>query len=130
MAEGLARRCRRGRPAPVRTSVVAERRRGRRHRARERVNPAPARVRSTRTATSAATGARFRLVEVDLDNSVHRCIVNVTYTDRSVTAMSTVDVGGGQLAYTEVGEGRPAVWLHGSGPGATGMSNFGGNLFP
>lgn len=40
----------------------------------------------------------------------------------------TVDVGDGELAYTESGTGAPVVWLHGSGPGATGMSNFGGNL--
>ncbi|WP_236796262.1 alpha/beta fold hydrolase [Amycolatopsis sp. GM8] len=42
--------------------------------------------------------------------------------------MSTLDVGDAHLTYTEVGEGSPVVWLHGSGPGATGMSNFGGNL--
>ncbi|MDX3359053.1 MULTISPECIES: alpha/beta fold hydrolase [Streptomyces] len=40
----------------------------------------------------------------------------------------TVDVGDGRLAYVESGEGSPVVWLHGSGPGATGMSNFGANL--
>lgn len=40
----------------------------------------------------------------------------------------TVDVGDGVLAYTESGAGDPVVWLHGSGPGATGMSNFGANL--
>lgn len=33
-----------------------------------------------------------------------------------------------RLAYSEVGSGPPVVWLHGSGPGATGLSNFGGNL--
>jgi pimeloyl-ACP methyl ester carboxylesterase len=40
----------------------------------------------------------------------------------------TLDVGDAELAYTEFGTGQPVVWLHGSGPGATGMSNFGGNL--
>lgn len=40
----------------------------------------------------------------------------------------TVDVGDADLAYTESGTGRPVIWLHGSGPGATGMSNFGANL--
>lgn len=40
----------------------------------------------------------------------------------------TVDVGGSELAYTESSTGHPIVWLHGSGPGATGMSNFGRNL--
>jgi pimeloyl-ACP methyl ester carboxylesterase len=44
----------------------------------------------------------------------------------NVTTM--VDVGDAQLACTDVGSGSPVVWLHGSGPGATGMSNFGGNL--
>lgn len=43
--------------------------------------------------------------------------------------MTTIlDVGDAQLAYTDAGAGSPVVWLHGSGPGATGMSNFGGNL--
>ncbi|HUQ56061.1 alpha/beta fold hydrolase [Lentzea sp.] len=41
---------------------------------------------------------------------------------------STVDVGDAELACTDTGSGPPVVWLHGSGPGATGMSNFGGNL--
>jgi 4,5:9,10-diseco-3-hydroxy-5,9,17-trioxoandrosta-1(10),2-diene-4-oate hydrolase len=41
---------------------------------------------------------------------------------------STVDVGDAELACTDTGTGHPVVWLHGSGPGATGMSNFGGNL--
>lgn len=39
-----------------------------------------------------------------------------------------VDVGDAELACTESGSGHPVVWLHGSGPGATGMSNFGANL--
>jgi 4,5:9,10-diseco-3-hydroxy-5,9,17-trioxoandrosta-1(10),2-diene-4-oate hydrolase len=42
--------------------------------------------------------------------------------------VSTVDAGDVRLAYTDVGAGSPVVWLHGSGPGATGMSNFGRNL--
>lgn len=37
-------------------------------------------------------------------------------------------IGDHVLAYTESGSGTPVIWLHGSGPGATGMSNFGGNL--
>lgn len=41
---------------------------------------------------------------------------------------STVNVGDAELAYVESGTGSPVIWLHGSGPGATGMSNFGGNL--
>jgi pimeloyl-ACP methyl ester carboxylesterase len=40
----------------------------------------------------------------------------------------TVDVGDTHLAYAESGTGFPVVWLHGSGPGATGMSNFGNNV--
>lgn len=39
-----------------------------------------------------------------------------------------LDVGDVKLAYAESGTGSPVVWLHGSGPGATGMSNFGANL--
>lgn len=43
--------------------------------------------------------------------------------------MTTIlELGDARLAYTEAGSGSPVVWLHGSGPGATGMSNFGGNL--
>lgn len=41
---------------------------------------------------------------------------------------ATLDLGDVVLAYTEAGSGFPVIWLHGSGPGATGMSNFGGNL--
>ncbi|GAB2480318.1 alpha/beta fold hydrolase [Nocardiopsis aegyptia] len=33
-----------------------------------------------------------------------------------------------RIEYTESGTGDAVVWLHGSGPGATGMSNFGPNL--
>lgn len=39
-----------------------------------------------------------------------------------------VDVGDAELACVEFGTGSPVLWLHGSGPGATGMSNFGANL--
>jgi 2-hydroxy-6-oxonona-2,4-dienedioate hydrolase len=33
-----------------------------------------------------------------------------------------------QLRYYEAGEGLPVIMLHGSGPGATGWSNFSGNI--
>lgn len=42
--------------------------------------------------------------------------------------MSTLQLDGQVLAYAESGAGTPVIWLHGSGPGATGMSNFGANL--
>lgn len=42
--------------------------------------------------------------------------------------MDFVDIDGARLAYSESGDGEPIVWLHGSGPGATGLSNFGGNV--
>jgi 4,5:9,10-diseco-3-hydroxy-5,9,17-trioxoandrosta-1(10),2-diene-4-oate hydrolase len=42
--------------------------------------------------------------------------------------VTTVNVGDSRLAYTQTGTGTPVIWLHGSGPGATGMSNFGGNM--
>ena len=32
------------------------------------------------------------------------------------------------LSVTDVGQGHPVVWLHGSGPGASGLSNFARNL--
>ena len=35
------------------------------------------------------------------------------------------DIGGGlQIHYHEAGRGTPLLWLHGSGPGASGWSNF------
>lgn len=39
-----------------------------------------------------------------------------------------VPADGISLHVTETGEGHPLIWLHGSGPGASGMSNFGHNL--
>lgn len=39
-----------------------------------------------------------------------------------------VQVGDVELHLTRSGEGFPLIWLHGSGPGASGMSNFKGNL--
>jgi 4,5:9,10-diseco-3-hydroxy-5,9,17-trioxoandrosta-1(10),2-diene-4-oate hydrolase len=39
-----------------------------------------------------------------------------------------VQAGDIRLHVTEVGEGPALVWLHGAGPGATGMSNFRQNL--
>ncbi|WP_433299233.1 alpha/beta fold hydrolase [Pseudonocardia sp. CA-142604] len=39
-----------------------------------------------------------------------------------------VDVRDAELACTEFGAGSPVQWLHGSGPGTAGMSNFGANL--
>jgi 2-hydroxy-6-oxonona-2,4-dienedioate hydrolase len=40
----------------------------------------------------------------------------------------TVRVAGGELNYHEAGEGHPLIFLHGSGPGATGWSNFAPNI--
>ena len=42
--------------------------------------------------------------------------------------MTTVNVHGHDLAFQDVGSGPPVVFLHGSGPGVTGMANFGDNL--
>ncbi|QKG20547.1 alpha/beta fold hydrolase [Actinomadura verrucosospora] len=43
-------------------------------------------------------------------------------------AARTVQTKDWKLRYYEAGEGRPVVLLHGSGPGATGWSNFAGNI--
>ena len=43
-------------------------------------------------------------------------------------APESVLVDGHKLAYHDVGEGPPVVFLHGSGPGVTGWANFGENL--
>lgn len=40
----------------------------------------------------------------------------------------SVTVGGHDLAFHDVGDGPPVVFLHGSGPGVTGWANFGDNL--
>ena len=40
----------------------------------------------------------------------------------------TVTVNGHDLAFHDVGEGPPVVFLHGSGPGVTGWANYGDNL--
>lgn len=40
----------------------------------------------------------------------------------------TVETPSGTIHYNEAGEGHPVLLLHGSGPGATGWSNFGPNL--
>lgn len=51
--------------------------------------------------------------------------------DHGVTAESTrrtVTVDGRALAYHDVGEGTPVVFLHGSGPGVTGWANFGATV--
>jgi pimeloyl-ACP methyl ester carboxylesterase len=48
-----------------------------------------------------------------------------------ITAEGTrkvVQVNGLDLAYHDVGDGVPVVFLHGSGPGVTGWANFGANL--
>jgi 2-hydroxy-6-oxonona-2,4-dienedioate hydrolase/4,5:9,10-diseco-3-hydroxy-5,9,17-trioxoandrosta-1(10),2-diene-4-oate hydrolase len=39
-----------------------------------------------------------------------------------------VEVNGLDVAYHDVGDGVPVVFLHGSGPGVTGWANFGNNL--
>lgn len=48
--------------------------------------------------------------------------VDLTPTESVITVLDT------RLFYAEFGVGQPIVWLHGSGPGASGLSNFGGNL--
>lgn len=48
--------------------------------------------------------------------------------DPSQIVSRQVDVGDASLYVSEVGAGFPVVWLHGSGPGASGLSNFASNL--
>ena len=43
-------------------------------------------------------------------------------------ASHSVEFAGGKLQYHEVGEGPCLLFLHGSGPGVTGLANFEGNL--
>lgn len=44
------------------------------------------------------------------------------------SSRKTVTVNGHDLAFHDVGEGPPVVFLHGSGPGVTGWANYGENL--
>jgi 2-hydroxy-6-oxonona-2,4-dienedioate hydrolase len=49
----------------------------------------------------------------------------------ALTSESTsryLDLPSGKVHFNEAGEGYPLLLLHGSGPGATGWSNFGGNI--
>ena len=50
----------------------------------------------------------------------------VELTEQSTSR--TVETPSGTIHYNEAGEGHPLLLLHGSGPGATGWSNFGPNL--
>lgn len=49
-------------------------------------------------------------------------------TDESTTRF--VETTSWKLKYNEAGEGHPVILLHGSGPGATGWSNFSPNIGP
>lgn len=40
----------------------------------------------------------------------------------------TIDLPSGEVYFNDIGEGHPLVLLHGSGPGATGWSNFSENM--
>lgn len=53
---------------------------------------------------------------------------NMSITEESTSR--TVTLSGGEVYYNEAGEGHPIVFLHGSGPGATGWSNFWPNIAP
>jgi 4,5:9,10-diseco-3-hydroxy-5,9,17-trioxoandrosta-1(10),2-diene-4-oate hydrolase len=48
--------------------------------------------------------------------------------DAALPPPRKVSAGDIHLSVTEVGTGHPLVWLHGSGPGASGLSNFRLNL--
>ena len=49
-------------------------------------------------------------------------------TDRAVPEAKFADLGDDfRMHYHEAGEGFPVVFIHGSGPGASGWSNFKGN---
>lgn len=52
----------------------------------------------------------------------------MTTTLQDTFASSTVTTPSGTLRYWEAGSGHPVLLLHGSGPGATGISNFGRNI--
>jgi len=47
---------------------------------------------------------------------------------RSDFTTRMIQADGIRLHCTEFGAGPPLVWLHGAGPGASGMQNFGGNV--
>ncbi|MGW1023898.1 alpha/beta fold hydrolase [Streptomyces sp. NPDC002577] len=53
-------------------------------------------------------------------------ITTLALTEESTSR--TVDTASGAIHYNEAGQGHPILMLHGSGPGATGWSNFGPNM--
>jgi 4,5:9,10-diseco-3-hydroxy-5,9,17-trioxoandrosta-1(10),2-diene-4-oate hydrolase len=52
----------------------------------------------------------------------------VTTTQDAGITEGTLACGRYEIAYSEAGQGAPLVFLHGSGPGVSGMSNFARNL--
>lgn len=52
----------------------------------------------------------------------------MTSTLTAENTSKTVQTPSGKIHYNEAGTGQPVVLLHGSGPGATGWSNFGPNI--
>lgn len=50
----------------------------------------------------------------------------MTFTEENTSR--TVRLKSGEIHYHEAGAGHPLVFLHGSGPGATGWSNFAANM--
>jgi len=46
----------------------------------------------------------------------------------TITENNTIEAQGAKIHYHNAGEGHPILFLHGSGPGATGWSNFGDNI--
>jgi 4,5:9,10-diseco-3-hydroxy-5,9,17-trioxoandrosta-1(10),2-diene-4-oate hydrolase len=52
-------------------------------------------------------------------------VIDAMTTQRAVPEGKYAEIGGGlRIHYHEVGEGKPLLFLHGSGPGASGWSNF------
>jgi len=54
----------------------------------------------------------------------------MTSIDTNAPTDRFVEVPNFRIHYTEAGTGHPVVLLHGSGPGATGATNFGPNIGP
>jgi 2-hydroxy-6-oxonona-2,4-dienedioate hydrolase len=54
----------------------------------------------------------------------------MTVTETHAPVHQFVEVPNFRIHYVEAGQGHPVVLLHGSGPGATGMTNFAPNIGP
>src|SRR5581483_11509270 len=75
-----------------------------------------------------APGSASAVVYSDDANALARDDDRLAMADASIPQGRYLNIDGGMtLHYHDAGRGHPVVFLHGSGPGASGYSNFKGN---